>query len=227
MYLWHLIHPLYLLHTAQRVGAMRSIPPPTPRYGVWDSYLPVLLWDWTRNRSARQILERWCAWRTGSGRASLWSAPLTPCFPNTDCLCNAPGVYFPCKHHLETGDFSAVECLKVSQQFKRSCFPSSPPTSHGEVLPTTAEQTCQSYVHNPGGDGPLLSGMPSSPCCQMSAVHVQPWARAWWKLHAVAPWAAGAQRSEWNWGLAVAFTVLNDTWKEKEQKEDNNLPLSL
>lgn len=120
------------------------------------------------------------SWKDGvpgglaQGRRVFGQLPLTPCFPNTECLCSAPGVYFPCKHHLEMRDFSAVECLKVSQQFKRSFFPSSPPTLHGEVLPTTAEQTCQSYVHNPGGDGPLLSGMPSSPCCQMSAVHVQP-----------------------------------------------------
>lgn len=72
------------------------------------------------------LLERWCAWRTGSGQASLVSS----WFPDTGCLCNAPRVYFLCKHHLETGDFCAVERLKISQQFKRSCFPSCPPTAY-------------------------------------------------------------------------------------------------
>lgn len=97
-------------------------------------------------------LERWCAWRTGSGQASLWSAP---CFPNTGCLCKALRVYFPCKHHpLEMGDFSTVECLKISQLFKRSCFPSCPPTA--------LQQTCQSYSCNPGGDKLLLLECPAA-----------------------------------------------------------------
>lgn len=42
-----------------------------------------------------------------------------------------------------------------------------------------------------------------------------------------AAWAAGAGRSERHGGLAIAFAVLNDAGKEKEQKRENDLVLSL
>lgn len=140
------------------------------------------------------LLKRWCAWRTGSGQASLWSAP---CFPNTRCLCNAPRVYFPCKHHLEMGDISAVKCLEISQYFKRSCFPRCPLTACGEVSPTTANRSCKSYSHNTGCDELLLSRCPAAHAakcqwCTCSPEQV---------LGALAPWTAGAQRSEWYCGL--------------------------
>lgn len=76
-------------------------------------------------------------------------------------------------------DFSAVEGLKRSEYFNKSCFPSSPPTDCVKaevrpVSPTTAKQTCQSYGPNLGGDEPLLPCMPSSTCCQVSVVCGQP-----------------------------------------------------
>lgn len=113
------------------------------------------------------------------GRWVSGRLPPTPCFPYTGCLCKAPRAYFPCRHPLEMWDCSAVGSLKRSQYFNKSCFPSSPPRACVKaevrpVFPTTAKQTCQSYGPNPGGDDPLLSWMPSSTCCQVSAVCMQP-----------------------------------------------------
>lgn len=123
------------------------------------------------------ILERWCAWRTGSGQASLWSAP---CFPNTGCLCSAPRVYFACKRHLEMGNFSAVECLKTNQSFKRSCFPSCSPTVCGEMSPTAKKTVSPTAIiqgvivhRSPGAQQPTLPNVTGA---------VQPRAGAWWEL---------------------------------------------